>query len=369
MRPDMHRSLSILSRGTCLLRLAATPPTSSGRRTGFSLIEVLIAVVVLALGLLGVGAVFPVVIRSQRQSQDVIQGQIASRSAVAYVLGRQSLKDSLRDLAYDTDDDGDEDPPPLYDASPWLRWSDDPKFVGSVDPGTGALLLPNPDTTSAIKTIYIPVAERLFPMPFTPGLDPQYVWDLALRRKKSGGCQIVVFTRRLDPQISIPEGWYLSHVLTGSTNDAGLTRLPLAVSKDSKGNPTGNGLGNYSRVRIVELDKWSADGAKSDGSGTDKSLITIKPFDDGDPTWNASDVMRRAELVGQKLVDNLGNVYTVVGTRTGKESASDGRKIEWLKLDPPLSDYAWKQKKDGAVVSFVMTPQPPAAVSVIDVEE
>ncbi|MDX2016413.1 MAG: prepilin-type N-terminal cleavage/methylation domain-containing protein, partial [Planctomycetota bacterium] len=36
----------------------------------FSLIEVLLAVVVLALGLLGIAAVFPVVIRQQRDSRD-----------------------------------------------------------------------------------------------------------------------------------------------------------------------------------------------------------------------------------------------------------------------------------------------------------
>lgn len=340
------------------------PRSGSGRRAGFSLIEVLIAVVVLALGLLGVGAVFPVVIRSQRQSQDVIQGQIASRAATAYVMGRKDLLSSLRQLSYDTDSDGTNDDAPLYDASPWFTWSDNSKSIGSVDAGTGALLLPNPDKTSSIKTIYVPVSERLFPMPFTPGIDPQYVWDLAIRRKKSGGCQVVVFTRRIDSQINVPDGYYLSHVLTGSTDSAGKTRLPLAVSKDSQGVPTGNGLGDYSRVRVLQLDKWSADGAKSDGSGTDKSLVTIKRMDDGDASWNASDVVRRAAVAGQKLVDNLGNVYTVVGSVPSKEAG-----VDWIKLDPPLSDYTWNQKKQGAVVTFVMTPQPPAAVSVIDVEE
>jgi Tfp pilus assembly protein PilV len=47
----------------------------------FSLIEVLISVLVLALGLLGLGAMFPVIIRQQRQATDATLGTMAANAA------------------------------------------------------------------------------------------------------------------------------------------------------------------------------------------------------------------------------------------------------------------------------------------------
>ncbi len=56
-------------------------------RRAFSLIEILIAVIILGLGLLGLAALFPVVIREQRIGTDNVLGVTVANSARAIVDG------------------------------------------------------------------------------------------------------------------------------------------------------------------------------------------------------------------------------------------------------------------------------------------
>ena len=61
----------------------------------FTLIEVLIAILVLAIGLLGLGAVFPAVIAEQRNAFAVIEGENTASSAEAMLSNREFLDFAL----------------------------------------------------------------------------------------------------------------------------------------------------------------------------------------------------------------------------------------------------------------------------------
>jgi prepilin-type N-terminal cleavage/methylation domain-containing protein len=341
------------------------PLMMSGRR-GFSLIEVLIAVVVLALGLLGVGAVFPVVIRSQRQSQDVIMGKVAARAATAYILGRKDMIGALRELAYDPTDNNKVEDPPEFEASPWQDWKANLANRGGRINGYGQIQLPHPDPDLSSDIIYVPLSARLYPAPYTESADPQYVWDIALRRKKEGGAQVVVFTRRIDPQIGVPDDVTLSDVLLAPVENVG--PWPVAVSDESNegGLPTGTGRGAYSLIRKVEMINWGGD----DTANRDRKLVMIGTYADDETTntGNRFSIVRRAEVIGQRLVDNLGNVYTVTGTLGSEINGEDGSKAQWLEIEPPLSVKTIQQSVDGADIVMLMTPQVPASIDIIDIE-
>ena len=77
---------------------------------GFTLIEVLIAIVVLAFGLLGIVAVFPAVIDVQRRAQDAVLGGALAASAEAELRGSIFETDSRSWISWKVGDDNEGTP-------------------------------------------------------------------------------------------------------------------------------------------------------------------------------------------------------------------------------------------------------------------
>ncbi|MGP1273024.1 MAG: type IV pilus modification PilV family protein [Phycisphaerales bacterium] len=256
--------------------------TSSGtnnRARGFTLLEVLISVVVLAFGLLGVVAVFPAVIDLQRRAQDAVIGGASAASAEAVLratlfdstsldwavefesenLPRQErfpVRSILTDDLYLCTDGAISNAETLRVDYLWeTDWSwnrlnggglasalveDGVLVLGSARstvPGWTTLPSPNEVPLNGfLPPVEFTLADRLLP-DAASGAPPRYVWDMVVRRVDNGlgaprndsyvardvpisrvrdlPVEIAIFVRPIDRGIRVPVGLTLREVLSG----------------------------------------------------------------------------------------------------------------------------------------------------------
>lgn len=341
-------------------------------KRAFTLIEVLIGILILAIALLGLGAVIPVVVRAQRNASDATAGIGALATAESYLRGNAELDRLSRPGP------GPTSPPIPLGLGVWLldaTWSPatnnndaylwEPLRTSisppELDDATGMVWLQkNPQSPTKIG-----LAERLYPARDAAGTQPQFVWDFIARRVATAAgqpmqVQAAVFLRRLDSGIRVPEKpsgqqyqWTLYDVVTGTVPQgpptaslpAGARRVPVAV--DGQGYPTGNGVGDYAGVRVMDV-------LFRDGNRRGRLEMQGIPVNDVRRTL--------ATQPGQRIVDNLGNVYTVLGV------ADDDPSV--LLVDPPVPmgvpDSASNAPVAREIRQVAFTPQVPVAVRVID---
>ncbi|RMH11654.1 MAG: prepilin-type N-terminal cleavage/methylation domain-containing protein [Planctomycetota bacterium] len=294
----------------------------------FSLIEVLIAVLVLSLGLLGLAAVFPVVIAQQRDAVDRTRGAVVAETVQKLLESSENLvsfRGLRRDFWFSAADELEEGSgydldaenmsflwEPTWMWGPPSHWAADPLSayldVGSILVGFGKTLNLNGGSEDPDPELQyeLPVTARLFPQPYT-GEQPQYVWDIVPRRVRIGsdttGLELAVFIRRIDPGIRVPRGNTLSDVLTGHRVAASEVRLPVGMDPLTQ-LPTGNGAdivpGGTAYSVPLTLPVVVRSGA-----------LNIIELDSSNQTER--DVWSRSVAApGQILVDNLGHVLNVV---------------------------------------------------------
>lgn len=385
------------------------------RFRGFSLIEVLVSVVVLALGLLGLAAVFPTVVRQQRLASDGVEGASLERSVREWVANHAGL--NAKTTGAINVNTG------LYDSSDlrgWLTLLGEPVWSPMVNQNfsqfptywsyqgqwmvpntqggneginiertTGDMLLgdaPTYDDASAQFSggVPIPLVERLIPTPdLGAGVAPRFVFDFAGRRIDIGTqrasnptnstfvnfasnddqVEIAVFVRRIDSSIRVPQGSSLANVLLNRNLAPGQRRVPVAA--DAANRPTNDGQGlptglQYSGLLLANFDLSD----ELSGQGVVRSNRIV--FDPDAGVNQANDVLAVVgllEQVGQKFVAPDGTVHTV---RAILDTPIAGQTVRTLVIEPGLSDRVLElAATDPNALRMVVSPQVPAAVFVV----
>ena len=281
-------------------------------RHGFSLVELLIAIFILGLGVLGIAALFPAGIAQQQQSADDVTGPIVANNAVAL------LRTKLRDEDFRYDDYDPFDPTTdFYDFlkrgdTPWQRpayFSDnvDNLMLGApynttVDVKLGTISVfdgTHPMTSDSEVAhnvllgyrpqVFITQGERAFPMQSVASITevnaprPQYYWDCMFRRFE-GRVQVAVFVYRVTASPGDRDRYFVAP----NPSDPAVPPLPIALD-----------LTESATQAFCKEGPWDADG--------------INRIDGTDGTYDPLDARQSWQEPRQWILDQNNNIHRVLG--------------------------------------------------------
>ncbi len=403
---------------------------SAMNRRAFTLIEVLIGVLVLALGLLGLGAIIPVVIREQRQAVNTTLGNEAGEAARKYLLSRPDL-DPAADFVFDQsrvpwaaratvgwdvwlmDQNWSPRRPVNQQPAPgdqYYLW--EPRRVGTSTPNgnfnfdsqTGEFGWHINRQGMGRLEVTIGLADRLWPSEsmqgeayLRPGLDPhrpQFVWDFIGRRVEvrldpvtgkpvePEQIQIAIFVRQIDQNIRIPSATHNSPPANGTPitlRDVLLDRLNNSPQSPDRRLP----VVSHPASAGPALQYLPTNAGERPGVSPPNNLNYAEPifidaqYDPNDPAriefpniTRNDNAWKLVSQSGQKILDNLGNVYTVRGIPDDLEPGNLGANTEVL-IDPPIPGYLPNVNNQnaagGTIRQVVFTPQIPAAIEVFTI--
>ncbi len=374
----------------------------------FTLVEVLVGILILGLGLLGLGAIYPAVAIQQRDAGDAVEGQAVADAAEGFFKGNQWMNQRSTVPVVQGEDrqvQGWEASLVVGDGAKGRGWRSiegigatnfNPRML-VLDSATGDLtldtpsvpagfILPQTGSTEATLTVYDRLIPAVAPGGPTAFGNARFVWDAVARRinrdnagrlsnqadnrtnieKLQDDVQVAVFVRRLDP---------------GIRNRAGATYVPVAqtaeglAALDGVGSPTGGtptGTPNYAPIRLMEIMPW--DGAfPAGGTGIPANAMIRYVHLSNDTAAEMTAGMTDANIdaaigqVGQKFALANGAVVTVMSVQ---QATVAGEQRSILRIDPEVPNWAFHVRPSGAVgIPALFTAQPPVAVRVFTLRD
>lgn len=332
-------------------------------RRAFSLIELLMSIMILAIGLISVAALFPAGIIQQQRAKDSIDGPSVARSAMESLRGKLSQSDFGDWTDFYTDDelddliaDGALDASPSYYLAegdwPWLRPAlvdpeayADPAYRGAVDVfnrlgfenpeftvtdldtnadyytyclsrnlNTGAnednygqlLGIPfsRPDMRTEPPLAIFTMSDRTWPPGGGENGVPQYFWDFMLSRR-GGVVYASIFVYRVAGGVENAKSWAVEPARIGE----GRVQIPL---------PAASSL----------TDLWN--------SGDGDRFARALPGTEG--VFDPLDASTSWQYPGQWMVDNIGTIHHVErGRNRPDQSFDDGKGV--LLFEPVPAYY------------------------------
>jgi len=317
--------------------------TLRASRRAFSMVEILVAILILGLGMLGLAAVFPVVITQQRDAIDTVRGESAASTARAIV---ESMPEIIEfpaqwfnpDPSVGSNEFGKEESGDDFFTHEWIVAPNEPYasypilpgFVGGFSGSQDGFWFRDLKDLNVPPTVFedfgkgLAVADRLIPAPYS-GQDPEFVWDIVMRREpNTNRPQVALFVRRVDARIEVPDGVSLSDVLVGGVGAADPV-LPVALDRTTGQRVVDDGQNNnhvYAAPQTLDVQVF-----------TDRpDLLVFENADDDAIDASISQAVRP----GQLLIDNTGTVRTVLGPAT--DPAALGLRPEALavRVEPPF---------------------------------
>lgn len=352
------------------------------------------SIFVLALGLLGLGALIPGIIREQRVASDRTLGIVVANDARSYLTARADLvRLGLRPPAGTGLGTGTGRE---YGFGAWLlddAWSETYTWdLNSIDTSLyedeGHLVIGDP--VGRVDPARIPLADRLYPTPASNLDAPQFVWDFVARRlppteaegyallADSGytltastpeqwraGLEVAVFVRRVDTGIRVRPGQTAYGLMLGFS---GNPIMPVGISEMGVLTGAGGDTGQNQIYAPPLTLRAEYDGTR--GTVLRLEADTLLSGNEPGATVTLDNRLRLASQIGQQLVDNLGNVHTV------EEVLDTGSNFALVRVrqavpgwvpatsgSPSWDDEdAWTQ-----IRQVVFVPQPPATVIVFRV--